>query len=134
MTNCIICLENKTKMAYCETCMESGQICHICILKWGKNNDITICTICKQETMKNLPITYIDICKKIINIIINIIKWCLIALLLSLLFSSFSYFMVFKLDEDNYVSKFYIVIGCGSIFGIPFTYFFRKRISLLCFG
>jgi len=55
MANCIICLENTTKMAYCETCMESGQICHVCILKWGKNNDITICTICKQKTMKNLP-------------------------------------------------------------------------------
>ncbi len=50
--NCIICLENKTNISECTTCIESV-ICHDCEYRWSKYNNPHICTICKKTSRIN---------------------------------------------------------------------------------
>ena len=57
---CNSCLEliEDSKVSYCVSCLESGQICHECIKQWKSNgNDPNICTICRdnKNKLKNLP-------------------------------------------------------------------------------
>ena len=134
MSTCNVCLENKSNISYCENCMESGKICHSCLKLWAEKNDITICSICKKKTMKNLPINEEEEIKSYFSYLCfeKIFIWLLIVLMMSLMFSSVSYFLVFRFDEDEYISKFYIVLGCGCIFGAPFTVLFRHFIGDYC--
>ena len=155
---CNSCLEliEDSKISYCVSCLESGQICHECIKQWKSNgNDPNICTICKDKknNIKNLPnelntsnnrrennvfriIPEITISNhEDINynlIIRQILCWALVFLSISWAFSTLSYYMIFKLKEKHLFSRFYITIGCGSIFGLPLTIIFRRYIRERC--
>ena len=62
----------------------------------------------------------------------KILHWVIIMLVLSWSFATFSYFIVFNLKSKHLWSKFYITIGCGSIFGLPVTFIFRNWIRENC--
>ena len=54
---CVICLEDypQKKVSTCLNCLESGNTCHNCELKWTQaNNDPIKCTICKENTKQNI--------------------------------------------------------------------------------
>ena len=143
---CNVCKENKdsNEIAYCSICLESGQVCYECL---KKINNPKKCIICKKEdNMKNLPIILSIVEKNLARIIpIEIIAnvptlerskknkiiciMFLFFLILSWMFSAFSYFMIFRLKPKNYLKKPYIPLGCGAIFGLPITlYVFRNFI------
>ena len=155
---CNTCFElvEESKISYCVSCLESGQICHECIKQWKNNgNDPNICTICRdnKNKLKNLPpelntsvnrrennlsriIPELEISNNEhvnYNLIIRqILCWVLVFLSISWAFSTLSYYMIFKLKEKNLFSRFYITIGCGSIFGLPLTIIFRRYIRERC--
>ena len=55
---CNICMtvSKEENIAYCALCLDAGQICGECLLKWSEaGHDPRICTICKRETMRNIP-------------------------------------------------------------------------------
>ena len=54
---CSICLESKQEklVSFCTSCIESGNSCHECEIKWVKQEkDPHICTICKSKTKQNI--------------------------------------------------------------------------------
>ena len=151
---CNTCFEfvEDSQISYCVSCLESGQICHECIIQWKNNgNDPNICTICKdnKKKLKNLPyelnitnnrhennVSRINSELTISNHedisyslkIRQILCWFLIFLSISWAFSTMSYYMIFKLKEKHLWSRFYITIACGSVFGLPLTILFRNYI------
>lgn len=61
---CSICLEEypQKKVSTCLNCVESGNTCHDCELKWtNAENDPIKCTICKQNTKQNISIKSLKI-------------------------------------------------------------------------
>lgn len=154
---CNVCLErvDNNNIAYCNSCLESGQICHNCLLKWSRhNNDAKICSICKNNTLTNTPNIEPNIQYEGINFFQNnnrifplnitvtnneyentlkykikiLFLWILIAIIISWVFAPFSYFLIFDGSPKKLFSKFYITLACGSIFGIPITLiiYYRK--------
>ena len=129
---CNSCLEliEDSKISYCVSCLESGQICHECIKQWKSNgNDPNICTICRdnKNKLKNLPpelntsinrrennlsriIPEIEISNNEhvnYNLIIRqILCWVLVFLSISWAFSTMSYYMIFKLKKKIYLADF----------------------------
>ena len=54
---CSICLESKEEklVSFCTSCIESGNSCHECEIKWVKHEkDPHICSICKSKTKQNI--------------------------------------------------------------------------------
>ena len=155
---CNTCFEfvEESKISYCVSCLESGQICHECIKQWKSiGNDPNICTVCRdnKNKLKNLPLEInISIYRRENNlsriipeiqmsnnehvnynlIIRQILCWVLVFLGISWAFSILSYYMIFKLKEKHLFSRFYITICCGSIFGLPLTIIFRRYIRERC--
>lgn len=57
--------------------------------------------------------------------------WFVGAILISYLFSAFSYYMVFRFKK-NLFTHLHIALGCGAIFGIPALICFRKTFKHNC--
>ena len=54
---CSICWESKQEklVSFCTSCIESGNSCHECEIKWVKQErDPHICSICKSKTKQNI--------------------------------------------------------------------------------
>ena len=111
---CNVCKENKdsNEIAYCLICLESGQVCYECLKKIDNPKKCIICK--KEDNMKNLPIILLIFEKHLakilpIEIIANvptlerskknkiICLMFLFFLIVSWMFSAFSYFMIFRL-------------------------------------
>lgn len=157
LRQCNVCLEEveSNNIAYCNTCLESGQICHNCVIKWSRhNNNPKKCSICKNNTLTNIPNIEPNIQYQSINFFPNnnrifplnitatnneyentikykikiLFLWILIAITISWAFAPFSYLLIFNGSPKKLFSKFYITLACGSIFGIPITViiYYRK--------
>ena len=57
--------------------------------------------------------------------------WLVGAILISYLFSAFSYYMVFRFKK-NLFTHLHIALGCGAVFGIPILICFRKSFKHNC--
>ncbi len=57
LKKCNICFENfdSKLISNCSNCIESGNNCHECNIKWAKQKkDPRICSICKEKTKENV--------------------------------------------------------------------------------